>query len=132
MFYQDSDVNSMLIVAVGGAVGSVFRYLVGVWAVRLFGPAFPWGTLAINITGSFAIGLFLEMILRRFGGSTELRLLLMTGLCGGFTTFSSFSLDFVGLVERGAIQMGIVYVIASVVLSILATFLGLFIGRMAF
>jgi len=125
-------VNSMLIVAVGGAVGSVFRYLVGLWAVRLFGPAFPWGTLAINVAGSFAIGLFLEMILRRFGGSTELRLLLMTGLCGGFTTFSSFSLDFVGLVERGAMPLGIVYVIASVVLSICATFLGLFIGRMAF
>ena len=124
--------NSMLIVAVGGAVGSVFRYLVGLWAVRLFGPAFPWGTLAINVAGSFAIGLFLEMILRRFGGSTELRLLLMTGLCGGFTTFSSFSLDFVGLVERGAMPLGIVYVIASVVLSICATFLGLFIGRMAF
>ncbi|MDP9836701.1 CrcB protein [Neorhizobium huautlense] len=124
--------NSMAIVAVGGAVGSVFRYLVGIWAVRLFGPAFPWGTLAINVVGSFAIGLFLEMILRRFGGSTELRLLLMTGLCGGFTTFSSFSLDFVGLVERGAMPLGIAYLIASVVLSIGATFLGLFIGRMAF
>jgi CrcB protein len=122
----------MLVVAFGGAVGSVFRYLVGVWAVRLLGPAFPWGTLAINITGSFAIGLFLEMILRRFGGSTELRLLLMTGLCGGFTTFSSFSLDFVGLVERGATPMALVYLAASVILSIGATFLGLFIGRMAF
>lgn len=124
--------NSMLLVAAGGAVGSVFRYLVGVWALRLFGPAFPWGTLLINITGSFAIGLFLEMILRRFGGSAEMRLLLMTGLCGGFTTFSSFSLDFVGLVERGAIPLAIAYVAASVVLSIGATFLGLFIGRMAF
>ncbi len=124
--------NFMLLVAAGGAVGSVFRYLVGVWAVRLFGPAFPWGTLLINITGSFAIGLFLEMILRRFGGSAEMRLLLMTGLCGGFTTFSSFSLDFVGLVERGAIPLAIAYVAASVVLSIGATFLGLFIGRMAF
>ncbi|MGF9564067.1 fluoride efflux transporter CrcB [Neorhizobium sp. JUb45] len=124
--------NSMLLVAVGGAVGSVFRYLVGLWAVRLFGPAFPWGTLAINVAGSFAIGLFLEMILRRFGGSAEMRLLLMTGLCGGFTTFSSFSLDFVGLVERGAMPMALVYVAASVILSIGATFLGLFIGRMAF
>ncbi|MGI2031888.1 fluoride efflux transporter CrcB [Rhizobium panacihumi] len=124
--------NSMILVAVGGAVGSVFRYQVGLWALRLFGPLFPWGTLLINIAGSFVIGLLTEMILRRFGGSTEMRLLLVTGLCGGFTTFSSFSLEFVGLVERGAIPMAIAYVAASVILSIAGTFLGLFIGRMAF
>lgn len=124
--------NSMLLVAAGGAVGSVFRYLVGIWVVRLFGPAFPWGTLAINVVGSFVIGLLAEMIARRFGGSTEMRLLLVTGLCGGFTTFSSFSLEFVALVERGAMPLAVSYLVASVVLSISATFLGLFIGRMAF
>lgn len=124
--------NSMLLVAAGGAVGSVLRYLVGLWSVRLVGAAFPWGTLAINVAGSFVIGFLAEMILRRFGGSTEMRLLLVTGLCGGFTTFSSFSLEFVGMVERGAMPMAFAYVAASVILSIAGTFLGLFIGRMAF
>ncbi|MEB2843371.1 fluoride efflux transporter CrcB [Rhizobiales bacterium RZME27] len=124
--------NSMLVVAAGGAVGSVFRYLVGIWAVRLFGTAFPWGTLAINVVGSFVIGLLAEMIARRFGGSTEMRLLLVTGLCGGFTTFSSFSLEFVGLVERGAMPLAVSYLAASVILAIGATFFGLFVGRIAF
>ncbi|MGE7370923.1 fluoride efflux transporter CrcB [Neorhizobium sp. NPDC001467] len=123
---------SMLLVALGGAAGSVLRYLAGVGAVRLFGPGLPWGTLFINVAGSLAIGLFVETILRRFGGSAEMRLLLVTGLCGGFTTFSSFSLDVVGLVERGSLAPALAYVLASVLLSIGATFVGLIIGRMAF
>lgn len=124
--------NSMLLVAAGGAVGSVFRYLVGLWAIRAFGPAFPLGTLAINVVGSFVIGLLVELIARRFGGSSEMRLLLVTGLCGGFTTFSSFSLEFVALVERGAMPLAIAYLAASVIVSIAATFFGLYVGRMAF
>jgi fluoride exporter len=119
----------VLLVALGGAIGSVFRYLVGVWGLRLAGPAFPWGTLTVNIVGSFVIGVFAELITRKFGGSTDLRLLLMTGLVGGFTTFSAFSLDTIGLLERGEATTAIVYVVASVALSLLTVFAGLSVVR---
>lgn len=121
--------TNILLVAAGGAFGSVLRYLVGQWTLRLAGPAFPWGTLTVNIVGSFVIGLFAEMIGRRFGASPELRLLLVTGILGGFTTFSAFSLDAASLLERGAGLTATVYVLASVGLSIGAVFAGLAVGR---
>lgn len=120
---------NMLLVAAGGAFGSVCRYLVGLWALRQFGPGFPWGTLAVNIVGSFAIGLLSEVIIRRLGGSVEMRLLLITGTLGGFTTFSAFSLDFVALLERSGAALGATYVIASVAISLAAVFVGLALGR---
>lgn len=119
----------VLLVAFGGAIGSVLRYYVGVWSIRLAGPAFPWGTLTVNVVGSFIIGVLAELIARKFGGSTELRLLLMTGLVGGFTTFSAFSLDTIGLLERGEAFMAIVYVAASVGLSLATVFAGLTLVR---
>ncbi len=118
-----------LLVAVGGAIGSVLRYYVGQWALRLAGPTFPWGTLTVNVVGCFVIGVFTEMIIRRFGASPELRLLLVTGLLGGFTTFSAFSLDAISLFERGAAASGAVYIIASVGLSIAAVIAGLTLTR---
>jgi len=119
----------VLLVAFGGAIGSVFRYFVGLLGLRLAGPAFPWGTLTVNVVGSFVIGVFAEAIARKFGGSTELRLLLMTGLVGGFTTFSAFSLDTIGLLERGEAFAAIVYVVASVCLSLATVFAGLVVVR---
>src|SRR5690606_31761018 len=92
----------LLLVALGGAVGSALRHLVNLSALRLAGPGFPFGTLAVNLTGSFAMGVLVELIARRFGASNELRLFLMTGVLGGFTTFSAFSLDTAVLWERGA------------------------------
>ncbi|QFY60196.1 fluoride efflux transporter CrcB [Rhizobium grahamii] len=118
-----------LLVALGGALGSVARYYVGQWALRLAGPAFPWGTLTVNVVGCFVIGVLSELIGRRFGGSLELRMLLMTGFLGGLTTFSTFSLDSLALFERGAIVEGTVYMIASVGLSMGAVFAGLAIIR---
>lgn len=122
----------VLLVAIGGAVGSVARYLVNLWAVRLWGASFPWGTFAVNIIGGFAIGLLSEVIIRKFSASTEMRLLLVTGVLGGFTTFSAFSLDAVGLFERGEIGLSAVYVLSSVVISILAVCGGLALGRALF
>jgi CrcB protein len=119
----------LLLVAVGGAIGSVLRYCVGVWALRIAGPAFPWGTLAVNVVGCFLIGLLAELITRRYGGSVELRLLLITGFLGGFTTFSAFSLDTIALFERGATMAGITYVVASVAVSLIAVFAGLAVVR---
>ncbi|WP_312406976.1 fluoride efflux transporter CrcB [Rhizobium sp.] len=121
--------TNILLAALGGAIGSVLRYLVGVFSVRWFGPSFPWGTLAVNIVGSFIIGLSVEMIARRFNASMELRVFIVTGIIGGFTTWSSFSLDTMVLFERGAITAAAAYVIGSLVVSFAAVFAGLALGR---
>lgn len=118
-----------LLVAVGGAIGSLLRYYVGQWALRLMGPAFPWGTLAVNVVGCFVIGVFAELIARKFNASVELRLLLITGFLGGFTTFSAFSLDAISLFERGEAIAGGVYIVASVGLSMAAVITGLAVMR---
>jgi CrcB protein len=118
-----------LLVAVGGAIGSLLRYYVGQWALRLMGPAFPWGTLAVNIVGCFVIGVFAELIARKFNASVELRLLLITGFLGGFTTFSAFSLDAISLFERGEAVAGGIYIAASVGLSMAAVIAGLAVMR---
>ncbi|WP_208250345.1 fluoride efflux transporter CrcB [Rhizobium sp. T1470] len=118
-----------LLVAVGGAIGSVLRYYVGQWALRLAGPAFPWGTLTVNVVGCFVIGVFAEMIVRRFDASPEMRLLLITGFLGGFTTFSAFTLDAISLFERGAAVSSAVYIVASVGLSMAAVTAGLALMR---
>ncbi|WP_454287004.1 fluoride efflux transporter CrcB [Rhizobium arsenicireducens] len=117
--------TQILLVAAGGAVGSVCRYLVGVWALRLMGPSFPWGTVTVNIVGSFAIGMLAELIVARFGASAELRLLLITGFLGGFTTFSAFALDAVTLFERGASLALMAYLILSIAATIAAAFAGI-------
>ena len=97
-------------------------------ALRLVGPNYPWGTMAINIVGSFAMGLFIAILARR-GGSNELRLFVATGILGGFTTFSAFSLDFATLWERGATLPAFGYALASVIGAIIALFLGLWLAR---
>lgn len=122
----------MLLVAAGGAVGSVARYAVGAWTMRALGPGLPWGTFIVNIVGSFVIGLFAEMVARKFSASPELRLLLITGFLGGFTTFSAFSLDAISLFERGASAWALAYVLGSVTLAIAAVIAGLALGRQFF
>lgn len=119
----------ILLVAAGGALGSVLRYLVGLWTLRSFGPSFPWGTLTVNITGSFLIGVFAEMIARKFGASAEIRVFLITGILGGYTTFSAFSLDAITLFERGEPVTALIYVASSVLLSAVAVFAGLALMR---
>ena len=120
---------NIVLVAVGGAFGSVCRYLTGILMTRLMGPAFPWGTITVNIVGSFAIGFLTELVARRLDSSFEIRLLLVVGLVGGFTTFSSFSLDTVALIEKGAVSSAVIYVFSSVVISLVATFAGFAVGR---
>ncbi len=122
----------ILLVALGGAIGSVARYLVGLGMTRLMGLSFPWGTLTVNIVGSFAIGILTELVARRFDASAELRLLIVVGFLGGFTTFSSFSLDTMALIERGATASAFAYVAASLVLALGAAFAGLLLGRSLF
>ncbi len=121
--------SNLLLVGAGGAIGSMARYLIGLWTLQRFGPGFPWGTLGVNITGSFLIGLLAELIMRKFGASADMRLFLITGVLGGYTTFSAFSLDAITLFERGDTILAITYIAASVVLSILAVFAGLALMR---
>ncbi|MCB1444566.1 MAG: fluoride efflux transporter CrcB [Rhizobiaceae bacterium] len=121
--------NHILLVAAGGALGSVLRYLTGLFALRWLGPGFPWGTIAVNIAGGFAIGLFAELIARRFDGSAELRIFIVTGILGGFTTFSAFSLEVTAMTERGDYAMAGAYVVCSLVISVAAVFAGLALVR---
>lgn len=122
----------ILLVAFGGAIGSVARYMTGLAMTRWLGPSFPWGTMTVNIAGSFAIGFLTELVARKFSAPMEMRLLLVVGFLGGFTTFSSFSLDTLALAERGAMLPAFAYVAASVVLSLAAAFGGLALGRSLF
>ena len=109
-------------VAIGGALGSVARYLAGIGIGRIVGLGFPWGTLIINIAGSFLIGLFIELFALRLNLSQPLRVLITVG---GFTTFSTFSLESWLLVERGQMGEAMFYIIASVGLSVMALFAAL-------
>lgn len=119
---------NLLLVVVGGGIGAGIRHLTNMGALRLVGPNYPWGTMAINIVGSFAMGLFIAILARR-GGSNEVRLFVATGILGGFTTFSAFSLDFATLWERGATLPAFGYALASVIGAIIALFLGLWLAR---
>jgi CrcB protein len=117
-------------VAMGGAIGSLARHFVSGFVMRLLGLAFPFGTLAVNIAGSLAMGFLVEALALKFNLSPALRGFLTVGLLGGFTTFSAFSLEVALLIERNTYALAAVYVVASVALSVGALFLGLFLGRM--
>jgi CrcB protein len=113
-------VRSMMIVFIGSGLGGVLRHLVGLAALRLLGPNFPYGTLAINVFGSALMGLVVGIFAARASTSLELRLLLTTGLIGGFTTWSTFSLDAVSLWQRREAGAAAAYVAASFLLSVAA------------
>ena len=117
-------------VALGGALGASGRYAAGVWATRLLGHGFPYGTLFVNVAGCFLMGALVEAAALKFSMSQEMRAFLTTGVLGGFTTFSAFALDFVVLYERKLAGTAALYLGASVVLSILALFAGLWLVRM--
>jgi fluoride exporter len=119
----------LMLATTGGALGAGARYLVNVGCLAAFGPAFPWATLTVNVLGSLAMGVLAEVIGNRYGGAPELRTFLMTGILGGFTTFSAFSLDIANLAGRDALGLAALYTIGSVVLSLLALYAGLALGR---
>ena len=120
----------LLAVAAGGALGAVGRYLVIAQVGHWFGAGFPLGTLAVNVIGSFAMGLLIESAALPWAPTRELRALLAVGVLGAFTTFSTFSMDVALLHERGTHLLLALYVGASVTLSILALFAGLRLVRL--
>src|SRR5579872_5518613 len=113
-----------LLIVLGGGTGSLTRYLVGTAIMARFGPRFPWGTLAINVSGSFLIGLLMTLLTERVAPSPNMRLLLVVGFLGGYTTFSSFEWETWSAIEGGAFWIGVTNVVASVGLGYAAVWLG--------
>ena len=121
-------------VAVGGAIGAMGRYGVGVLALRLLGPtAWPWATFGVNLIGGLLIGLVTGWLAFKANVQSEtIRLFAVVGVLGGFTTFSAFSLEVVSLLERREMATAVLYALASVFLSVVAVFIGLTIMRKVF
>lgn len=114
----------------GGGIGSVIRYAVTFGITQRLGPGFPWWTFIINITGSFVIGIVAEGVqTRAFGGAPLLRVFLMTGVLGGYTTFSTFSLDAWQLINERVALLAFAYAAGSVILGIAAAFAGIALVR---
>jgi CrcB protein len=120
---------SYVLVFFGGGLGATLRHIVNIACARCVGTAFPYGTFIINITGSTTMGLIAGYLAFKGEASQPWRLFLMTGVLGGYTTFSAFSLDAALLYERGQIGLALFYVLGSVVLSIAGLFAGLALVR---
>lgn len=121
---------SLLWVAVGGAVGSCLRYGVSLWTAPIaVGHGFPWATLTVNVVGSLGLGLVFVLGEDRSWLGADLRLLLGTGVMGGFTTYSAFNLESIGLMQSGAWGRAVAYMTATVFVCLVAGALGLVVGR---
>jgi fluoride exporter len=123
-------VLAYLWIAIGSALGGAARYGASAWALRTLGPAFPWGTLAVNVAGSLAIGLTAALTGPggRWSAPDEVRLFIMVGFCGGFTTFSAFSLQTLELVRRGDLAAAAANVAVSVAACLIAVWAGFALG----
>lgn len=118
-----------IIIGVGGFLGAISRYAVGDWAAQKWGAAFPYGTLIINLAGSFLLGLFLAAATERVLVDPRLRLFFATGFLGAFTTFSTFTYESAELMLNGGRGLGLLNLLASVVLGALMAFFGIWLGK---
>jgi|SRR5664279_50252 len=116
--------RAILFVGIGGGLGSILRYVISLFIGKHIPLAFPLGTLLVNISGCFFIGVFYSVVARHDGFNPDWRLFLITGICGGYTTFSTFSYDGLILLKQGSGLSFMIYVFASVVVGLLATFAG--------
>ena len=119
---------AVLLVAIGGGIGSATRYLVGGWFAARFGSAFPYGTFAINVTASFIVGFFLAFAQERVSLAPNLRLFVAVGFIGGYSTFSTFEYESVRLLQDGEMLLGAVYLLGSVIIGGLAAIGGIALG----
>ncbi len=122
-------IKNLLLVGLGGGVGSIARYLSQRWVTALYPSHFPWATFGVNVIGCFAIGLFWGLSFRSFNDNESWKLFLMVGLCGGFTTFSAFTLEGIGLLKEQRLFLFFSYIAASVILGLLATWLGMLLTK---
>lgn len=127
---RSNRVWAMLMIALGAAAGANLRYVLSLWAARQWGVAFPYGTLLINVSGSFAIGVVMVLLTTRFITGDSWRLLLVTGLLGGFTTFSTFSYETYMLLVSGSWLAAGLNILASVGLGLVGLFLGTGLARL--
>jgi CrcB protein len=116
-------------ICLGGAVGTGARYLLSTWVARAAGPGFPWGTFAVNVLGSFLLGLLLQVALTTGSPGPTLRVALATGVLGGFTTYSSFNYETLALLQEGEWALGLANVLGTVFACLVAGWLGLVAGR---
>ena len=121
--------SALLAVAAGGAVGAVARYLVMIQVGHLLGAGFPYATLAVNVIGSFILGSLVEALALVWTVGSDLRAFIVVGVLGSFTTFSTFSLDVISLIERGQIGAAGLYIVASVVLTVAGFVAGMMLLR---
>jgi CrcB protein len=121
--------SNIFLVMAGGAIGAALRYLLGQASLRTLGPGWPWGTLAVNILGGFAMGLLVGWLAARAAGGEPIRLFVGVGILGGFTTFSAFSLETMMMIERGDWLSALSYILVSVIASVGALAIGLTLTR---
>ena len=121
--------SQIVAIASGGAVGAVLRYWVSTWVYALSGRGFPYGTLAVNVLGSLVMGFLFVWLLERLSNDLTLRAFLLIGLLGAFTTFSTFSVETLNLIESGQLARALVNVLLSVVLCVAAAALGVLLAR---
>ena len=122
-------IKNILLVGLGGGLGSIARYLFQRWMDVLYPQSFPLGTFGVNIIGCFLIGIFWGISFKSFDGNESWKLFLMTGLCGGFTTFSAFTFESIGLLKEQKTGLFFAYLCGSVLLGLLATYAGMKLSR---
>jgi CrcB protein len=124
--------KNVLLVFVGGGLGSAARFVVATWMLAAFGPAFPWGTLTVNVVGCFLLGIVVQVGLTTELLSADARLLLATGVMGGFTTYSTFNYETLGYIQEGNASMAALYVASTGVSCLVAGVLGVTVARWTF
>ena len=122
-------IKNILLVGLGGGAGSIIRYLCQRWFSLNYPSHFPWGTFAVNVAGCLLIGIFWGLVFKSFAENEQWKLFLMTGICGGFTTFSAFALDGIGLLKEQRTGYFFLYTAGSVIACLVATYIGMKIIR---
>ncbi len=120
--------KTILLIGLGGGVGSILRYLTTVAVNRLWPATFPWGTFTVNMAGSFLVGILVGFFGRQLPVNTDVRFLLITGFCGGYTTFSTFASENISLLQSGQSLTAFAYMAGSLLAGLLAVWIGLFLG----
>jgi CrcB protein len=123
-------VLNLLVILIGGGLGAVSRFLFSGFVYHHLGRSFPYGIMACNVFGSLVIGFFAILFIQKFPGSSVWQSAVITGFLGGFTTFSSFSLDTITLIQQGFLMKAVFYIVLSVAISLIALVIGMYIGKL--